>query len=218
MSVKLAVFDMDGTICDTIEDLADAVNVALTALGYPTHTPDEYKYMVGHGIPNLIFRALPEDKRTEQEVTKAKEIMLGFYKEHFVDKTRAYEGINELLLKLKDEGIHIAVCTNKAQDMAEKVAEKLFGDTFELVLGKTDDRPLKPDPSSVNEIMKRYGADISETVFIGDSGVDMQTAVNSKAIAIGVLWGFRGREELKQNGAEFIASTPNDIYEIIKKL
>lgn len=216
--IKLAVFDMDGTICDTIDDLADAVNFALTTLGYPTHTTQEYKYMVGNGIPNLVFRALPEDKKDDGIHARALSLMLGFYKEHFVDKTCAYGGICELLVALKQKGIHIAVCTNKAQDMAQQVAEKLFPGIFELVVGKADDRPLKPDPFSVNMIMEHYGADISETVFIGDSGVDMQTAVNSKAIAIGVLWGFRDEKELKENGAQHIAETPNDILTIIEKL
>ncbi len=216
--IKLAVFDLDGTLCDTIEDLADAVNFALSALGYPIHTSKEYKYMVGHGIPNLVFRALPENRRDDQEVNRAKALMLGYYKDHFVDKTRAYDGILELLLKLKEKGIHIAVCTNKAHNMAVKVIDKLFPSTFDTVIGKSDDRPLKPDPYSVNEIMNRYGVSAEETVFIGDSGVDIKTAINSKAIPIGVLWGFREEKELKENGAEHIAQAPNDIYEIIKTL
>ena len=155
--IKLAVFDLDGTLCDTIEDLADAVNFALSTLGYPTHTPNEYKRMVGHGIPNLVFRALPEDKREDELVEKARDLMLSFYKVHFIDKTHAYDGINDLLLKLKEDGIHIAVCTNKAHNMATKVIEKIFPNTFDIVIGKSDDRPLKPDPYSVNEIMNRYG-------------------------------------------------------------
>lgn len=216
--IRLAVFDLDGTLCDTIEDLADAVNFALSTLGYPTHTPNEYKRMVGHGIPNLVFRALPEDKREDESVEKARALMLSFYKVHFIDKTHAYDGINDLLLKLKEDGIHIAVCTNKAHDMAVKVIDKLFPNTFDTVIGKSDDRPLKPDPYSVNEIMNLYGVSTDETVFIGDSGVDIKTAINSKTIPIGVLWGFREEKELKENGAEHIAQAPNDIYEIIKTL
>lgn len=216
--IKLAVFDLDGTLCDTIEDLATAVNVALDKLGYRTHETEAYKQMVGSGIPNLIYRALPEDKKTDDEVEKAKTIMLSYYKEHFVDKTYPYSGMPELLKELKQKHIHIAVCTNKAHNMALRVVEKLFGDIFEIVIGKTDDRPLKPDPYSVKEIMEKFGVKPNETVFIGDSGVDIKTALNSGTTPIGVLWGFRDEKELKENGAELLAATPNDIFEIIENL
>ena len=216
--IKLAVFDMDGTICDTIDDLANATNFAMTKLGHPTHDSDAYKYMVGNGMLKLVFRALPEDKRTDDEVDAALKLMMGYYKDHFIDKTHAYNGIPELLSLLKNQGIHIAVCTNKAQDMAEKVADKLFPQVFDLVMGKTDDRPLKPNPFSVKEIMKYYGAEETETVFIGDSSVDMQTAVNSGAIPIGVLWGFRDEAELNENGAKYIAKAPMEIFGIIKTI
>lgn len=216
--IKLAVFDLDGTLLYTIEDLAASVNFALNSLGYPTHSVEAYKYMVGSGMKNLVFNALPENAREDNNVEKAKEIMLSYYKEHYADKTRIYDGIEELLLKLKEKGIHIAVCTNKAHDMAVKVIDKLLPNTFDTVIGKSDDRPLKPDPYSVNEIMSRYGVNANETVFIGDSGVDIKTAINSKTTSIGVLWGFRDEAELKENGAEHIARTPNDIYDIIKNL
>ena len=216
--IKLAVFDLDGTLCDTIEDLAASVNFALSSLGFNTHPTELYKYMVGSGMKNLVFRALPEEKRSEVEVEKANTIMLDYYKDHFADKTRVYDGITKLLLKLKEKGIHIAVCTNKSHDMAVKVIDKLFPNTFDTVIGKSDDRPLKPDPFSVNEIMNHYGVNPNETVFIGDSGIDIITALNSKTIPIGVLWGFRDEAELKQNGARHIAEAPKDILEIINNL
>ena len=216
--IKLAVFDLDGTLCDTLEDLAISVNFALKALDYPTHPTPAYKLMVGSGIPNLIYRALPDDKKSDAEVEKAKAIMLDYYKDHFADKTYAYDGIAELLDNLKAKGIHIAVCTNKAHNMAVKVIDKLFGDSFDMVIGKSDDRPLKPDPYSVNEIMERFGAKNTETVFIGDSGVDIKTALGSQTTPIGVLWGFRDEAELKENGAVLLAAAPGDIFEIINKL
>ena len=216
--VKLAVFDLDGTLLNTIEDLANSVNYALDVLGYPTHEVEAYKYMVGSGIPNLVFRALPENKRSEAEVDMAKDIMLSHYKDHYADKTCAYDGIKELLLKLKENSVHIAVCTNKAHNMALKVMEKCLPGIFGTVIGKSEGCPLKPDPFSVNEIMALYGVAPSETVFIGDSGVDIKTAINSGATPIGVLWGFRNEKELKENGALYIAKTPNDIYEIINAL
>lgn len=216
--IKLAIFDLDGTLCDTIEDLATAVNVALDKLGYPPHETEAYKYMVGSGMKNLVFRALPEGHKTEAEVEQARALMLDYYKDHFADKTYPYGGISELLLKLKQKGIRIAVCTNKAHNMALMVVEKLFGDAFDTVIGKSDDRPLKPDPFSVNEIMEKFDVKPAETVFIGDSGVDIKTALNSGTTPIGVLWGFRGKKELKENGAEHLAATPNDIFEIIENL
>ena len=216
--IKLAVFDLDGTLCDTIEDLATAVNVALDKLGYPPHETEAYKYMVGSGMKNLVFRALPEGHKTEAEVEQARVLMLDYYKDHFADKTYHYVGISELLLKLKQKGIRIAVCTNKAHNMALMVVEKLFGDAFDIVIGKSNDRPLKPDPFSVNEIMEKFDVKPAETVFIGDSGVDIKTALNSGTTPIGVLWGFRDEKELKENGAEHLAATPSDIFEIIENL
>ena len=216
--IKLAVFDLDGTLCDTIEDLATAVNVALDKLGHKPHETEAYKQMVGSGMKNLVFCALPEGHKTEAEVEQARVLMLDYYKDHFADKTYPYAGISELLLKLKQKGIRIAVCTNKAHNMALMVVEKLFGDAFEIVIGKSDDRPLKPDPFSVNEIMEKFDVKPSETVFIGDSGVDIKTALNSGTTPIGVLWGFREKQELKENGAEHLAATPNDIFEIIENL
>ena len=216
--VKTAIFDMDGTVCNTIDDLADAVNYALNKLGYPLHSVEEYKYFVGNGITMLIYRALPKDKKTDADVAQARELMLDFYRVHFADKTVAYDGIIDLLNKLKEKGIHIACCTNKAHHMAQAVAEKLFCGIFETVIGQTDDRPLKPDPFSVNEIMEKFGTTAGQTVFIGDSGVDMQTAARAGAISIGVTWGFRTEEELKENGAQYIAHAPLDIIKIINNL
>lgn len=216
--IKLAIFDMDGTICNTIKDLANATNYALTQLGHPNHSVEQYKYFVGNGIPKLIYRALPEGHKTDVECAKAKELMLGFYKEHFADNSIPYNGIPELLSALKQKGIHIAVCTNKAHHMAKEIADKIFFGMFEMVMGQIDSRPLKPDPFSPCEIMEKYGALPCETVFIGDSGVDMQTATNSKTHSIGVLWGFRTEEELKENGAGHIAHTPQEILEIISNI
>ncbi len=216
--IKLAIFDMDGTICNTIDDLADATNYAMQTLGYPTHTVEQYKCFVGNGIYNLVYRALPEDKRSDEAVSKAKELMLSYYSVHFADKSKPYDGICRLLNTLKEKGIHIAVCTNKAHHMAKEIADKIFNSIFEEVIGQTDFRPLKPDPCAVYEIMHKFDATCEQTVFIGDSGVDMQTALNSNTASIGVLWGFRDEYELKQNGAQHIAKIPNDIFEIIQNL
>ena len=216
--VNTAIFDMDGTVCNTIDDLADAVNYALNKLGYPLHSVCEYKYFVGDGITNLIYRALPNGKKTDEDVAQARELMLDFYRVHFADKTVAYDGIINLLKTLKEKGIHVACCTNKAHHMAMAVSEKLFCGIFETVIGQSDDRPLKPDPFSVKEIIEKFGTGADQTVFIGDSGVDMQTAERAGVTSIGVTWGFRTEEELKQNGAKYIANAPCDILKIINNL
>ena len=216
--IKLVIFDLDGTVCNTIDDLADSTNHAMRTLGHPTHDVSAYKYFVGNGIPKLIYRALPEDHRSEEEHAKAMKLMLDYYAVHYADKSVPYEGVPEMLKALKEKGIHIAICTNKAHHMATEIAEKIFGGVFDRVIGQTSDRPLKPDPFSTNEIIKEFGATPAETVFIGDSGVDMKTAVNSKTHSIGVTWGFRTVEELKENGAGHIADTPSDILNIINNL
>ncbi|MBO5872833.1 MAG: HAD family hydrolase [Clostridia bacterium] len=216
--IKLAVFDMDGTICNTIDDLAAATNYTLSVLGYPLHTTDEYKYFVGNGIAKLLERSLPEGNSSAEEVKEAREIFLSYYKEHFADKTVAYDGIIPLLKALKMAGIHTAVCTNKAHEMAKVIDSKLFYDLFDIVIGQSDEYPLKPDPTSLFNIMKNFGAKPQETVFIGDSDVDMRTAKNGKAIPIGVTWGFRTADELNTNGAEHLAHTPSDILNIINNI
>lgn len=216
--VKLVIFDLDGTVCDTIEDLAEATNYALGTLGHPTHETEKYKYFVGNGIPKLIYRALPEKNRTEPEISEAKKLMLDYYAVHFADNSAPYSGIMEMLSTLKEKGIHIAICTNKAHHMAVTIAEKIFGGIFDCVVGQTDTYPLKPDPTSPKNIMAQFGAQKEETVFVGDSGVDMQTANNAQITSIGVLWGFRTRDELNENGALHIAETPSDIMNIINKL
>lgn len=215
--IKLVIFDLDGTVCNTIDDLAEATNHALVTLKHPTHSCEEYKYFVGSGMANLVYRALPEGHKTEEECAEAKKLMLDFYRVHFADKSTPYEGIMPLLKALKKNGIKIAVCTNKAHYMAVLIAEKIFGGIFDCVIGQGDEFPLKPDPSSAKSIMEQFGATSEETLFVGDSGVDMCTAANLGVSSIGVLWGFRTEQELKENGAVHIAQTPLDIKNIINK-
>ena len=216
--IKLVIFDLDGTVCNTIDDLADATNYAMRTLGYPTHDVPTYKYFVGNGIPKLIYRALPEGHKSDEEHAKAMKLMLDYYAVHFADKSAPYSGILEMLSALKEKGINLAICTNKAHHMADKISEKIFGGIFEAVIGQQEGRPLKPDSFSPMEIINKFGVKPEETVFIGDSGVDMKTAVNTGTESIGVTWGFRTVDELKENGARHIADTPSDIIDIINNL
>ena len=140
------------------------------------------------------------------------------YREHYYDKTAAYDGIKELLCGLKERGFKIAVISNKAQEMAQKVVDKVFGDMFDTVAGKREGYKTKPDPALTLEVAKELGVSPENCVLIGDSGMDMAAAVNAKIIGIGVLWGFRTEEELRLNGAEYIASSPAQILDIIKEI
>lgn len=215
--IKAAIFDLDGTLINSLEDLADSTNYALSLYGFPTHKTDKYKYFVGNGIPKLIERALPDntDNETKEKVFKS---FMEYYKVHFVDKTVIYDGISKLLNELRSSGIKLAVVSNKAQVMASVIEQKLFFGEFELFYGKREGYPTKPDATLTNEVIKSLGVKPSECVFIGDSGMDALTAVNADCIGIGVLWGFREKEELLENGAHYIADTPEDILKIIKEI
>ncbi len=207
------IFDLDGTIADTIEDLADAVNYGLRKLGCPEHDINSYKQFVGNGAMKLCIRALPEGKKDMSE--KLLDLFHEYYDVHYLDKTKLYDGIKDTLDVLAANGITLAVATNKPQDAARKIVEKLLPDVpFTKVLGGCDERPKKPDSTVINEILNGLSED--NTVYmIGDSNVDIQTAKNCGILSIGCVWGFRGRTELEAAGADFIAEKAEDITKII---
>lgn len=208
-----AIFDLDGTIANSIRDLADAVNFGLRELGYPEHTVESYKMKVGNGAKKLCERALPDGCKSDAD--RLHELFREYYRLHYMDNTAAYSGIPELMKKLSDNGVILAVATNKPQDVAREIVAKLLPEiSFVKILGGTDDRPKKPDPAVIREILANMNGD--NTVFmIGDSNVDIRTAKNSGLISIGCLWGFRSREELEAEGADNIASSPMQIADII---
>lgn len=207
------IFDLDGTIADTIEDLADAVNYGLRKLGCPEHDINSYKQFVGNGAMKLCIRALPEGKKDMSE--KLLDLFHEYYDVHYLDKTKLYDGIKDTLDVLAANGVTLAVATNKPQDAARKIVEKLLPDVdFIKVLGGCDERPKKPDSTVINEILNGLSED--NTVYmIGDSNVDIQTAKNCGILSIGCVWGFRGRTELEAAGADFIAEKAEDITKII---
>ncbi|MDO4864413.1 MAG: HAD family hydrolase [Ruminococcus sp.] len=229
----LAIFDLDGTIADTIADLGDATNYGLRVLGHPEHDYEQYKKMVGNGAPVLCQRALPEGFKHEAD--RLHELFREYYAEHYLDKTALYDGIKEALYELRDEDVKLTVATNKPQDFARDIVKALLPDVgFEAVLGGTAERPKKPDRAIIDEVLDccneghhfigRCAPDCVidehrnkiETVYmIGDSNVDIQTAKNAELYSIGCAWGFRGRDELVTAGADFIAETPADIPSII---
>ncbi len=217
--IKLVLFDLDGTLVNSLYDLADSCNFALKSLGFPVYETEKYKYFVGNGMPKLIERVLPADKLTEDLHKKCLEIFMNRYREHFIDKTCVYEGIYELIEALKKKGLKIGVVSNKAHEMALKVVEKLFPEkTFDTVYGKIEGFPTKPDSALTLRVIAEMGVKPEETVFIGDSGMDAKTAVNAGCRGIGVLWGFRTRNELIENGADFTVKKPMEILKIIEEI
>ena len=195
---KLVIFDLDGTLLDTIADLAASANHALQQLGYPTHPTDTIRTFVGNGINKLLERSLPEAERNEANVMRMREHFIPYYDEHNADLSRPYPGVPELLEELQRKGILIAVASNKYQAATEKLVKHYFpAIRFVEVLGQREGIAVKPDPGIVFDILKKAGVTQEETLYVGDSGVDMQTAIHAGVDAIGVAWGFRPRAELE---------------------
>lgn len=215
--IKAVLFDLDGTLANSLKDLADAVNYALAIDGYPLREVEEFKMFVGDGIAKMIERALPDGYKDADTVSAVQKNFLKYYSVHYADNTSSYEGVDELLKALKQMGMIIAVVTNKAQEMADLVVNKLYGDIFEKVFGQRKGVPAKPDPTLTLIAMEELGVKPCECVFLGDSGMDVATAVNSGALPVGELWGFRGREELLENGAKYIIESPLELLDIIKE-
>ncbi len=214
--IKAVLFDLDGTLINTIDDLGDACNFALAKMGFQLHNSEEYKLMVGNGMRKLVERSLPENERTDDKIDKALEFFFEYYNVHNVDKTCSYDGVEELINELQKTGIKIAVVTNKHEPSAISILDKLYKIKFDAIVGNTSTFPAKPDPATANHAMSLLGVTPDECLFVGDSCVDMQTACNCGAVPVGVLWGFRGREELEQNGARYIIEAPHELLDIIK--
>ena len=202
---QLAIFDLDGTLLDTVADLANATNQALAHCGYPTHPTDAYYQFVGNGINKLFARALPETERTEENVMRIRSLFVPYYNEHNADCSRPYPGVVELLRALQDDGVQLAVASNKYHEATLKLVRHFFPDIhFAAVYGQREEVPIKPDPTIVNDILAVTGIERTQTIYIGDSGVDMVTACNAYVESIGVTWGFRSEEELRTHGANHI--------------
>lgn len=215
-SYELAIFDLDGTLLNTIGDLAVGCNHILDGEGLPTHTYEQYCMMVGNGVKRLVERALPEERRTPEYIELMRRRFVEFYYEHIDTHTVPYDGIPELLTELQRRGIRLAVASNKFQAGVERLMERFFPDIrFEMVLGGRDGVPAKPAPDIALEIIQGVGVAPERTLFIGDSGVDMQTAHAAGATSVGCAWGFRSREELVENHADHILNHPSEILGII---
>lgn len=214
---KLIIFDLDGTLLNTIADLANSTNHALRKLGYPTHEVEAYNFMVGNGVNKLFERALPEGEKTETNISRVRAEFMPHYDRHNADESRPYPGIPELLKQLQAEGKMIAVASNKYQAATQKLVDRYFSETpFIAVFGQREGIKVKPDPTIVLDILKIANVEPQEVLYVGDSGVDMQTAQNSGVSACGVTWGFRPRTELEAFQPDYIVKEAMDILPIVK--
>ena len=209
---KLVIFDLDGTLLNTIADLANSTNYALKVLGYPIHEPDKYNFMVGNGINKLFERALPDGEKTEENVLRVRQEFVPYYDQHNADKSRPYPGVTELLETLQTAGMQLAVASNKYQAATEKLIAHYFPNIkFTAVFGQREGIPVKPDPIIVKEILQIAKVQEEETLYVGDSGGDMQTAINAGVTSCGVTWGFRPRTELESFHPDHIVDNAEEI-------
>ncbi len=212
------IFDLDGTLLNTIDDLAEATNHALRTLGFPAHGLWVYPNMVGNGVTKLIERALPDDARNEKTIREALAEFKNYYAEHCCDATKPYPGIPELLTDLSAREVNLAVTSNKYQEAVTKIISHYFPEAnFKAILGNEDGIPRKPDPSIVFKALSICPTPKSEVLYVGDSGVDMETARRACVESVGVSWGFRTIHELKEAYADHIVSTPAQILELVEK-
>ena len=213
---KLIIFDLDGTLLDTIADLGTACNHALEAKGYHRHPLAAYPYMVGNGVRKLMERAQPD--ATPQEIDDHLALFREYYDEHCTDFTKPYDGIPELLEQLTDKGIAVAVATNKYESAARRIISHFFPDIpFVAVMGQVEDRPVKPDPSIDFAVLLAHPTPKKETMHVGDSAVDIETARRACVDSVGVTWGFRPITELRKAYADHIVSSPGDILRLALK-
>lgn len=210
MNYKTYIFDLDGTLLDTLLDLANAVNYSMRMMNYPERTVEEVRNFIGNGVRVLIRRAVPEGT-SDENYEKAYNRFREYYNSHLADCTVPYDGIMNVIDTLCQAGCKTAVVSNKSHDSAQQVVKHFFGDRFNMVVGKMERFPTKPNPDSVLYVIDELGADKESCVYIGDSEVDVQTAHNAGLPCIGVTWGNRDRQELESNSAEFIAETPQEI-------
>ncbi|MBQ2514590.1 MAG: HAD family hydrolase [Bacteroidales bacterium] len=214
--MRLIVFDLDGTLLNSLEDLADSANWVLEQHGFPTHPVDAYRYFVGDGVRKLIERILPQEECTEARIEQCRQEFVAYYKVHMEDKTSVYEGITELLVELKNRGLKIAVATNKVHIAVKPLMEKYFPEIrFDSMIGQREGVPVKPAPQIMFDILRETGCEPSEALHVGDTATDMQLAHNAGVTPVGVLWGYRPLEELQEAGAKFIIEKPEELLRLV---
>ncbi len=212
MKFKTAIFDLDGTLMDTLDDLQDSVNYMLAQFSYPLRSYQEIRAFVGNGIRRLIEQAVPSGL-SEQEVDNCVDVFMAHYDKNMENKTAPYDGVLDVLKTLRENGIRTAVCSNKFDEGTKTLCKKWFGDMIEVAIGESKTVTKKPAPDSVFEAIKQLSVEKDTAVYIGDSDVDANTAKNSGLPFLGVSWGFRDRELLEELGAIKVIDNPNQILD-----
>ena len=217
MKKTTVIFDLDGTLLDTLTDLAASVNYALDAMGYPLRTKDEVCSFVGNGVGLLVSRAVPENTSSE-DVKKTFDIFSEYYSHHMNDTTRPYRGLTELLAELKKLGYKTGVVSNKYDLAVKHLCKDFFGDSIDFAVGESDSVQRKPAPDGVYAVLSELKSDKSDAVYVGDADTDVKTAANAGVDFVGVSWGFRPKSLLLSLGAKTVADTPPELLEILKNL
>ncbi|PID71518.1 MAG: HAD family hydrolase [Desulfobulbus propionicus] len=217
MRYKAVIFDLDGTLLDTLADLASSCNRVLVQLGYPVHPNEAYRYFVGDGMTTLVQRILPEDKQTSNVINHAVELFRQDYAENWAVDTTLYEGVGSMLDRLKALGVRICILSNKPDGFTQLCVSKLLGQwTFELIYGQRDGVPRKPDPAGAFALLQELGLKNEEVLYVGDTATDMKTAAAAQLDKVGVAWGFRDVKELQDSGADYIIDHPGQLIDIIE--
>ena len=216
MNYSGVIFDLDGTLLNTLEDIVDSMNTVLSRFGFPEHSIESYKYFIGEGMEKLVSRCLPADQRDTSVVTRCVTAMREEYGKRWFNKTHSYDGIPELLDLLTVRGIKLAILSNKPDEFTKVVVAKFLPRwKFELVVGSKPSVPKKPDPKAALEIAAALELPSSEILFLGDSSIDMETATASNMYSVGVLWGFRTADELRASGAKALLAKPADLVKLL---
>lgn len=219
MQYRGVIFDLDGTLVDSVEDLADSLNGVLENHNFPIHSIETYKMMIGSGVKKLVYDALPAEYRDGDIYLECVEDMYEVYASNCLNKTHLYDGVNSLLDELDSMNIKYSILSNKADEFTKSVVSTLFPNRkFEFVVGVTKEEEKKPNPKNALSICKDMGLTPDQILYLGDSGIDMQTASSANMYAVGALWGFKSREEMELNGADCFIDTPLELAQIIKKI
>lgn len=218
MKFKGLIFDLDGTLVNSLEDIADAMNTVLQNLNYPTHSYKKYQYFVGSGLRNLVGKSLPEKYNNDTQIENCYQLMFEVYSENCTNQTKPYNGVIALLDYLITQNIKLAVFSNKSDELTKKIVATLFPGYFNTVVGLSSEVLKKPNPYEAQSISRSWGLYPDEILFVGDSEIDMQTAINANMNAVGVLWGYRSEQELTDNGAKHIIKHPSDLIHILNNV